>query len=274
MSTTIKTGWLKDKDGELFAPKTLTSQVQTSDGTLLETKIQADINTVKNDVFSDIENRYALAGHTHIGYAPEIHTHPEYFNANTGGTIDGDTNISGVLRIAGQQAFFFNEAAKTQTIGTNNATGGTNVGCGSSATVTINGASMKAPTILPRATNSFTCGSSDLRWSGIYSTAAVNVSSDERLKRDIEVVNADPLVEFIKNLNVVQYNYKDDPTDAKARIGLIAQQVQQADPEVAEFFVSKDENEMLGLKAADLVFPLILAVQRLSAEIDKLKSKA
>jgi hypothetical protein len=43
MSTTIKTGWLKDKNGDKFAPKTLASQVQTNDGILLEDKIQQDI---------------------------------------------------------------------------------------------------------------------------------------------------------------------------------------------------------------------------------------
>lgn len=41
----IKAGWLKDANGEKFAPKTLTSQVQTSDGTLLEEKIQNDISS-------------------------------------------------------------------------------------------------------------------------------------------------------------------------------------------------------------------------------------
>lgn len=39
MSTTVKTGWLNDKNGDKFAPKTLTSQVQTSDGTLFEDKL-------------------------------------------------------------------------------------------------------------------------------------------------------------------------------------------------------------------------------------------
>lgn len=42
MSSTVKTGWLKDKNGNILAPKTLTSQVQTSDGVLIEDKIQAD----------------------------------------------------------------------------------------------------------------------------------------------------------------------------------------------------------------------------------------
>ena len=46
MSTTVKTGWLKDNNGEKFAPKTLISQVQTNDGTLFEEKIQADLDTM------------------------------------------------------------------------------------------------------------------------------------------------------------------------------------------------------------------------------------
>lgn len=45
MSTTVKTGWLNDKNGDKFAPKTLTSQVQTSDGTLFEDKLQTDLDT-------------------------------------------------------------------------------------------------------------------------------------------------------------------------------------------------------------------------------------
>lgn len=47
MSTTVKTGWLKDKEGNKFAPKTLTSQVQTSDGILLEDKIKEDLSALE-----------------------------------------------------------------------------------------------------------------------------------------------------------------------------------------------------------------------------------
>ena len=41
MSTTVKKGWLHDNNGEKFAPKTLTSQVQTSDGVLIEDRINS-----------------------------------------------------------------------------------------------------------------------------------------------------------------------------------------------------------------------------------------
>lgn len=54
MSTTIKTGWLNDKNGDKFAPKTLTSQIQTSDGTLLEDKITADIEAAKEDILKNV----------------------------------------------------------------------------------------------------------------------------------------------------------------------------------------------------------------------------
>lgn len=54
MSTTIKTGWLNDQNGDKFAPKTLTSQVQTNDGILLEDKIQADLDAAKEDILSNV----------------------------------------------------------------------------------------------------------------------------------------------------------------------------------------------------------------------------
>jgi hypothetical protein len=50
MSTTIKTGWLNDKNGDKFAPKTLTSQVQTNDGVLLDTKLDEIKESVDNAV--------------------------------------------------------------------------------------------------------------------------------------------------------------------------------------------------------------------------------
>lgn len=54
MSTTVKTGWLNDKNGDKFAPKTLLSQIMTSDGTTLESKIENDLVT-KEDMNAAIE---------------------------------------------------------------------------------------------------------------------------------------------------------------------------------------------------------------------------
>lgn len=60
MSETIKTGWLNDQEGNKFAPKTLASQVQTSDGTLLEDEIQADLDVLQKE----IDSKASLV-HTH-----------------------------------------------------------------------------------------------------------------------------------------------------------------------------------------------------------------
>lgn len=54
MATTVKTGWLHNKNGDKFAPKTLTSQVQTSDGVLLEDKIQADLDATKTEILASV----------------------------------------------------------------------------------------------------------------------------------------------------------------------------------------------------------------------------
>ena len=48
--STVKTGWLEDNNGEKFAPKTLVSQVMTSDGVNLEYKIQSNLDALNNAV--------------------------------------------------------------------------------------------------------------------------------------------------------------------------------------------------------------------------------
>ena len=50
MADTVKIGWLHDKNGDKFAPKTLTSQVQTSDGVLLEDKLWKIVNNTDTSV--------------------------------------------------------------------------------------------------------------------------------------------------------------------------------------------------------------------------------
>ena len=243
-------------------------------------------------------SNYAASDHTHTGYASSTHTHTGYAStshthtasdvgaapsshthtlsslgafASAGGTISGDTNVAGVLKVQGQQAFYYQSSSASQTIGTNNATGGTTICCGASASVGVNGTNLKTPNIIPRTNNAYTLGNTTYRFKGIYSTAAVNVSSDERLKRNITSINNEKLAKFVDGLNVVSYNYKDDKEDEKARIGLIAQQVQSVDEELAKFFVSEDENGMLSMTTADLVFALIGAVKELKKEIEELK---
>lgn len=50
MSTTVKAGWLKDSQGNKFAPKTMSSQVITNDGVVLEEKINQDLANLETSV--------------------------------------------------------------------------------------------------------------------------------------------------------------------------------------------------------------------------------
>ena len=272
-------GYTKEEADSRFAPV-----VHTHDGyaasshkhtaediTGLPSSVDAYSKTEADGRFAAVSHThpgYAAENHVHNGYAPSGHTHSGYFPAD-GGTISGDTNIDGILRVRGQQAYYF--SGNSQTIGTNNATGGTTIGCGSGANAVVNGANLMAPNIKPRNGGSFTLGESANRWAGIYSKASVNVASDERLKRDVAAVDGAALARFINALCVVAYNYTDDAEGAASRIGVIAQDVRRADSEISKFFVSEDENGILGLAPADLVFPLISAVQALSARVSKLE---
>lgn len=215
---------------------------------------------------------YALSSHSHSGFASSSHNHDSDYVSSSGGTIGGDVNVTGVIRANGQQAFYYNGTTNSQTIGTNNATGGTTIGCNADANTTINGANVKTKNTIPQASNTYTLGSTSFRWKNIYANNAVNVSSDERMKRDIASMDAASLAEFVGKLNVVSYNYNDDPTDAKSRIGLVAQEVQSADSELAKFFVEEDEEGMLGMTPANLVFALIATVQDLQRQIAELKA--
>lgn len=55
MAETVKTGWLQDNNGDKFAPKTLSSQVITSDGIALEVKLDVDIANAESKMESTID---------------------------------------------------------------------------------------------------------------------------------------------------------------------------------------------------------------------------
>lgn len=213
----------------------------------------------------------AAANHTHTTYAMASHDHDDMLHTS-GGTINGTLDVLGVIRSNSQQAFYYASSTNSQTIGTANATGGTTIACGASANTVINGANVKMKNTLPQASNTYTLGSTTYRWKNIYANNAVNVASDERMKRDIHDIDDNAIVNFVNGLNVVNYNYNDDPEDADSRIGLIAQAVQNVNPEIAKYFVSADSEGMLSLKPADLIFPLIVAIQKLTARVNELEA--
>lgn len=70
-------------------------------------------------------------------------------------------------------------------------------------------------------------GTATYRWRNIYSATSVNVSSDRRMKKDIEYISYEDSINFIKALKPAQYKYIDGDSGRTHR-GLIAQDVEDS----------------------------------------------
>lgn len=190
---------------------------------------------------------YAASNHTHSGYASSSHTHSGYASSShshtasavgalpiSGGTITNDLTVMG--------------------------------------TVISNGV-LNTQLIQPKDSGTYSIGSADKRYYSTYLKVNPNVSSDRRCKRDIAPMDIEDLAAFVGKLSVVNYNYNDDAADEAKRIGLIAQDVVAADATIAQGCIEQDEKGFYSLRAADLVFPLIAAVQALTKRVEELEGK-
>lgn len=81
------------------------------------------------------------------------------------------------------------------------------------------------PVLRPLTTGLARLGTTSLRWQGIYSTTAVDVGSDRRLKEDIVDVNEN-LENMFMELRPVTYKLKED-NDNRIHSGFIAQEVEE-----------------------------------------------
>lgn len=171
-----------------------------------------------------------IGGNYPSAFASASHTHNTYLPLS-GGSLTGNLNVGGIFRVNNQQSVY--DDGDMITLSTNN-----------------------------RRTM--------IAGSAIYSKQTIQVSSDERLKENIQVADPDKCSEFINSIDVKTFNYVGDNTPC---IGVIAQDLQDSD--MSKYFVFKQPGEegYLAVKASDLVFPLIATVQKLSSEVDYLKSK-
>ena len=102
----------------------------------------------------------------------------------------------------------------------------------------------------------------------LYCNQSWTVASDATLKENVAGVNESSCVEFIKGLDVKTFNYIGQTDEC---MGLIAQDVQKS--ELAKYFVSIGSDGKAALKIADLVFPLVVAVQQLTKRVEALENK-
>ncbi len=235
---------------------------------------------------TEADNRFATASHTHSGYAAEGHTHSGYAEANhshTGYAASGHTHTPASIGAADSSHTHSGYASSSHdhdddyapkshthhpaNIGALSSSGGTISGALTVMLDSIFNGVLNTQKIQPKDSGSYSIGTADNRYYSVYLRANPNVSSDRRCKRDIAALDAATLAEFVNNLSVVAYNYNDDAEDEAQRIGLIAQDVIAVDPGIAAFFVEQSESGFYSLRPADFVFPLIAAVQALSARV-------
>lgn len=291
----------KDESDERYAPA-----AHTHDGYApsAHTHTAADITGLPSsvDAYSKTEadNRFAPVSHTHSGYAAEGHTHSGYAEANHSHTEYAASGHSHTPASIGAAAASHTHdyAASNHThsgyAASNHTHSGyassshthhpANIGALSSSGGTISGALtvmldsifngvLNTQKIQPKDSGSYSIGTDSNRYYSTYLRVNPNVSSDRRRKRDIAALSVETLAEFVNNLPVVSYNYNDDAEDEAKRIGVIAQDLISVDPSIAAFFVEQSESGFYSIRPADLVFPLIAAVQWLSARVATLEGK-
>lgn len=127
-------------------------------------------------------------------------------------------------------------------------------------------------TLRPRADAAFDLGTPSLRWREVFTRDGVVATSDGRLKRD---VIDEPLgLAFVNALRPVQFQWHDGE---RPHHGLLAEEVKTLLDRLGidhAAYVETDGESARGLRYAELIAPLIKAVQELSAEVEALRNKA
>jgi hypothetical protein len=109
---------------------------------------------------------------------------------------------------------------------------------------------------------------------GIANYSANNVNlSDRNAKKDISL--AVGTWDCLKEWEIVNFRYKDQPEDADLNMGVIAQQVAESCPEVITVFqeATEDQPEKLGVKDQQMMWMAIKALQEAQVRIEQLESK-
>jgi len=122
-------------------------------------------------------------------------------------------------------------------------------------------------------------GSSTLRAAfrsngGLANYSANNVNlSDRNVKKDI--APAAGTWDCLKEWEIVNYRYKDQPDDADLNMGVIAQQVAESCPEVITVFqeATEDQPEKLGVKDQQMMWMAIKALQEAQIRIETLEAE-
>lgn len=187
-----------------------------NDVTGLAAALNGKANTSHTHAISDVTGLQTTLN----GKAASSHTHSDYL-PTTGGTVSGNLNVNGIVRVNNQQCLF--DSGSMVTVSTNN-----------------------------RETM--------IAGSKIYSKVAISVSSDARLKENVQPAPMEDLVSMIKRLEVKKFNYKGN---AENNIGIIAQDFIYNNPTyISDIYIRQCcDDGMYSFKETELVYALVAAVQ-------------
>jgi hypothetical protein len=131
--------------------------------------------------------------------------------------------------------------------------------------------SVSSQGIYPAADNGASCGLPGKRWTSVYSVNGTLQTSDARLKTDVR--DSDLGMSFVNNLRPVSFRWgRDFSGDARVHYGLVAQEVLDSAPDFSGVVI--DDDGMLMMAYAELMAPMIKAIQELSERVQALESGA
>jgi hypothetical protein len=212
------------------------------------------------------ENNESAGSNTFVGYKAG--------NKNTGGYSNTFLGVNaGLYNQDGSSNTFVGNGA-----GQNNETGDANVFIGYKAGPKSSEANVAEKLYInnnegkPLIYGDFSTGNKRVNIYGGFKAIATSVSSDQRLKKDIQPINS-PL-ESLMNLSAVSYKWKTDQYpdmgfDEKRHIGVIAQDVEKEFPEL----VTEDKDGFKSVSYAKLTAVLLEAVKKLKEMNDDQKSR-
>lgn len=134
----------------------------------------------------------------------------------------------------------------------------------------VGGVSTIRSTLKPEAGSTYDLGDAALDWLDIFSQNALTVTSDRRLKDNIQVTDLG--TDFIKSLNPVKYTWKDEK---ETHYGFIAQDVESVlnGKEFGGLVYDKDTDKYM-MRYDELMSPLVKTVQELISKVEVLENRA
>ena len=133
-----------------------------------------------------------------------------------------------------------------------------------------NGVGNEFLTCVGNTTSRFTARSNG----GLANYSANNVNlSDRNVKKDITLATG--TWDCLKEWEIVNFRYKDQPDDADLNMGVIAQQIAEHCPEVITVFeeAKDDQPEKLGVKDQQMMWMAIKALQEAQLRIETLEAE-